>query len=651
MRTVLMVVAIIGLSAAIDAADVPVILERGLPADEVVASPLTFRASAGASRDFIWWLPAGAEDYVLPIGPGVVVETVDQALMDRLKAESPWDLKMLPILGARYGGRMLVVIVPWPHYAELIIGNRLGVHFSFPPGRNNTTPCDVVAQWAGPDPLEAARVFREWRKTASDRGGVPRARPLSEKAKDLPQLTRLFGAAHFYLWGPAMFSRHDVDRARWIPLAHAVRDAPSGSTRARLRSRFTDEEEQALQALANAEYPERPLVTVVAGAIDRALSDPTLLGERDGTSLRNVVESNRAALAEGLSGFVHDPRSWGDGPSLTLLEAMHDAGVQRGLFLLSDLYGQSVRPDIAARAAEFGFLLGPYDSYHTVHSPDAQPNQTWETAQFDQAAFTRGRVLDAEGRGSAGFRGRGFHFSPIAARPYLERRVGAVLGHNDYSAWFIDCDATAECFDDFHPDHPATRVEDINERRRRLRWLERDQRLVIGSEGGSVLFSDVIHFGHGLQTPYIGHLDPAFRDRKSPHFLGRYWPTDTPENAFKPVPVPPSLLSPYFDPRVLIPLYRAAVGDEIIATHHWSFDSLKLSGVAGVRQLLEILYQVPPMYHLNRETWLQRRDRIMQVLAVLEPAESGTRRGGARPLRMADPGPDAPANDVSDPIR
>jgi hypothetical protein len=248
-------------------------------------------------------------------------------------------------------------------------------------------------------------------------------------------------------------------------------------------------------------------------------------------------------------------------------------------------------------------------------------NQTeWrETAQFDQVAFDQGRVMDAEGRGDAGFRGRGYHLSPVAARPYLQSRVGSVLGNNAYSAWFIDCDATAECFDDFHPDHPSTRVEDIRVRRQRLGWFERELRLVVGSEGGSVLFADVIHFGHGVHIPYIGHLDSSFHDPRSAHFLGRHWPPDTPENSFKPIPVPASLRSPYFDPHILIPLCRAAVGDELIATHHWSFDGLKLTDVEGMRQLMEILYLVPPMYHLNRETWPQRRERILSHVKFWSP--------------------------------
>ncbi len=302
-----------------------------------------------------------------------------------------------------------------------------------------------------------------------------------------------------------------------------------------------------------------------------------------------------------------------------MLESLRAAGIDRALLLLRDLYGQSPRPDVAAKAAELGYLTGPYDSYHSVHNPKAAPDSTWETAQFDQAAFAHGRVQNADGSGHGGFKNQGYHFSPVAAWPYVRSRVNRVHGQNSYSAWFIDCDATGEWFDDYSRLHPATRVDDMNTRRQRLRWLETEKKLVVGSEEGSALFADVIAFGHGIQTPYIGHLAPEFKNPKSPSFLGRHWPSDTPVNSFKAIPVPASLLTPYFDPRVRIPLYQAALGDELVVSHHWSFDSFKLSDVAGKRELMELLYMVPPMYHLNRETWPERQQRIVRHFKFWSP--------------------------------
>ena len=593
--------------------------ERQIQRSDVRSTPTAFRSEVAESGEVTWWLPSAADEFVLPISAGVVVDAKDAELMDWLRKGSPWSLTQLPAFGMRFGNRTLVVIVPWPQYAELIVKKRIGVRFSFPKGRRNATPSELIAVWRGGEPLEVAHAFREWRTTSNNTGSVPRPRPLAEKIKQLPSVSRLFGAPHFYLWGPALFSRHDVDRGKWIAFAKSLRDAPANSLAGRAVASFRDDQRAALHELAAADHPLSYLTTQVAAGVERSLMDRTVLKLPESMPLAEVIRQTRKSLAVEFSPFVRDQASWGDGASLQMLNALHDAGVDRAVLLLSDLYRQSLRPDVAARANELGFLFGPYDSYHSVHSPDAKPDDTWETAQFDRAAFDQGRVLNADGSGHGGFRNRGFHFSPIAAWPYMKDRVSSLTSQVPYSAWFIDCDATAECFDDFNPRHAGSRADDLAARRQRLRWLEANQRLIVGSEDGSALFADVVHFGHGVQTPYLGHLAPELRDPKSSHFLGRHWPPDTPAQSFKAVPIVPTLVRPYFDPRVRIPLYQAALGDEVVVSHHWSFDSFKFSDVAATRELLEILYLVPPLYHINRETWPQRREQILRHVAFWSP--------------------------------
>jgi hypothetical protein len=463
--------------------------------------------------------------------------------------------------------------------------------------------------------MEVAYALRTWRESAKDTGAIPRPRPFITKAATLPFAKGLLGAPHIYLWGPALFSRHEVDRGNWIAFARALRDAVPDTFLGRLIAQFSPAQQKSLQELAQAEWPANNLALDVATGIDAALSHSSLLGLSTSLGVGEVIRRNCDALSDTVGDLVHNPATWGDGVSLSMLEAFHAAGIDRALLLLSDVYGRSPRPDLAAKARELGFLLGPYDSYHSVHNPAAPADDTWETAQFDQPAYETGRVLNSDGSGHQGFKNRGYHFSPLAARPYVHSRVNASLSQMPFSAWFVDCDATAECFDDYSPRHPATRVDDIKARRERLYWLESEKKLIVGSEEGSVLFADVILFGHGILTPYIGHLSADFKDSKSPHFLGRHWPSDTPAAFFKAVPLPGALLSPYFDPGVRIPLYQAAVGDEVIVTHHWSFDSFKFSDIAERRELMELLYMAPPVYHLNRETWPQRRERILRHFA------------------------------------
>lgn len=593
--------------------------QRELRLEDIADKPIAFRSEVGESGEFIWWLPAGADEYVLPISSGLVVDASRADLLRWLQEGSPWSLLELPVLGLRFRNQTIVVIVPWPHYAELIVTDRIGIRYAFPKGREQASPCEIVALRRGADVLESARAFREWRVSATNTGAIPRPRSLATKMVDLERVNRLPGAPHIYLWGPATFSKHDVARGKWLPFAKLLKNAAQGTIGGRLVASFSEDQRRALQELAGADWPMDYLTSSVAGGIDAALSGNELLKLGVEVPAAEVIRRNRQTLAAAFAGYVNPSESWGDGLSMSMLDALDDAGVDRALLLLSDLYGRSFRPDVLAHAEKLGFLVGPYDSYHSVHSPAAGSDDTWETAQFDAKAYEQGRVMNADGSARAGFKRRGYHLAPEVAWPYVQDRVGRMVQQSPFSAWFIDCDATAECFDDFSNAHPATKYDDTRLRRQRLAWLEAKHKMVVGSEGGSVLFADVIHFGHGVHTPYVGHLSPSLKDASSRHYIGRFYPPDIPDQSFKAITIPPSLKMPYFDPAVRIPLYQAALGDELIATHHWSFDSLKLKDVGQCRELLEILYMVPPMYHLNRESWPQRRSRMLRHLAFWGP--------------------------------
>lgn len=93
-----------------------------LLASQLSLQPRMFTAKADTSGALTWWLPQGADAFVLPISAGVVVEATNAPLMRWLKDGSPWELSELPVFGLRYGERTAVMILPWPHYAELVVG-------------------------------------------------------------------------------------------------------------------------------------------------------------------------------------------------------------------------------------------------------------------------------------------------------------------------------------------------------------------------------------------------------------------------------------------------------------------------------------------------------------------------------------------------
>jgi hypothetical protein len=188
-----------------------------------------------------------------------------------------------------------------------------------------------------------------------------------------------------------------------------------------------------------------------------------------------------------------------------------------------------------------------------------------------------------------------------------------------FTAWFVDCDAAGELFDNYDPKFPTTQSEDATIRCERLEWLTQKHNLIVGSEDGCAYATRSIHFAHGMMTPVFGWGDPDLKDRKSPYWLGPYWPPTGPGVFTKQVPLKPFYQKLYFDPRYRLPLYQVVFHDSVITTHHWSAASLKFSNQLTTTELFELLYDCPPLYHLNEKEYKAHRARILTHYAAFSP--------------------------------
>jgi hypothetical protein len=121
-------------------------------------------------------------------------------------------------------------------------------------------------------------------------------------------------------------------------------------------------------------------------------------------------------------------------------------------------------------------------------------------------------------------------------------------------------------------------------------------------------------------TPVVGWGDPDLQKNKaSPYYLGTYWPSDGPQIMLKQVPLKPAYRTRYFDPRFWVPLYQTVFNDSLVATHHWGSGSLKFTDQAATTELLELLYDVPPLYHLNLDEFEKHKERIRAHYRFFSP--------------------------------
>jgi hypothetical protein len=188
-----------------------------------------------------------------------------------------------------------------------------------------------------------------------------------------------------------------------------------------------------------------------------------------------------------------------------------------------------------------------------------------------------------------------------------------------YNYYFIDCDAYGQVFDDYSPLHLSTQQQDAAARADRLSWIRDTFDVVIGSEGGCSYFAPVIHVAEGMFTPVIGWGDADMKSRDSQYFVGGYYPPDGPRVFVQRVPLKEEYVYLHYDPRFRLPLNEIVFHDSFVSTHHWGSSSLKFTTVRDTVALTEMLYQCPPLYHLNLDEFKANRDWIVTHYEFFSP--------------------------------
>ncbi|GAA5512777.1 hypothetical protein Dcar01_01501 [Deinococcus carri] len=465
----------------------------------------------------------------------------------------------------------------------------------------------------GKTPIEPALVFR----ASLQRSG--HFRSFADKVRTSPDAEKLKGALFAYLWGSGVIGTQDVRPDGWTRLLRGLTTSTPGQSLLKLMD--ADTRNQLQQAASSGEmnaYVRRTLVEGINQATTR------------GPYVNRSAAACLTALQRLFPGVFVPGTSGGQGASLALLDDLKAAGIDRARLAVQDASDTARHPDVVQRARALGYLMGPYDSYESVHPRSwAGSDRTWPTAQLPAPAYEEGGIMNKQGQYVTGFQGVGRTLNAAYAFPFFQKRVQQNLAAAPYNYYFLDVDATANVQEDYNPRHPSSMAEQVEARRKRLKGLS-DRHLVVGSEGGSYLFADLIHVGEGYLTPALGRwVDPDLADKKSPYFLGRYYPAAQPDVFFKSVPLKPSLMDRYGNAAFQLPLYEAALHDSVINTNHWLTSANKFSNLKAAMRARSFLYLEPLQFHISRDSFPQDRAEIVAYSRRFSPLH---RTYGTAPL-------------------
>ncbi|UPR58659.1 glycoside hydrolase [Vibrio sp. ED004] len=449
--------------------------------------------------------------------------------------------------------------------------------------------------------LDGAKQYRDWRI----KNGLSES--LVEKQKRNPDVSKLIGASHVYLFGKDPLSIQDVndwwglntwylERSKLIVPSEAKRELSSLSKGKDWFSQYhkqllLDSISQSLQGL----YP---------------VATPTLTDNAIKAQY-TAAQDKKNWLIKNASSYLNTTETWGQALSSDMVSNLNKAGLNKLWLGFDNWMPAFYQPNAVELAKQSGYLVGTYDSYNTAIP--AKLNDNWLTAQLPEPMRQSCAIELADGSLKKGFRGNGYYLNPNCHLDYVKQRAQDIMSFGHFNSLFLDVDATAMAHEDYRDN--SNESDMLSAFNSRMQWLSEQPNLVLGSEDGNSLTTKGIAFAHGLETVGFGWTDKDMKEnRKSPYYLGRWYPDHKPDFFFKSAKVKEPYKSLLFSPQYRIPLYQAVFHDEVINTHHWHSDSLKFSNVKANRDLTAMLYNTPAMVHLTRDEALSSSSPRLKAL-------------------------------------
>ncbi|WP_210472819.1 glycoside hydrolase [Vibrio crassostreae] len=449
--------------------------------------------------------------------------------------------------------------------------------------------------------LDGAKQYRDWRV----KNGLSES--LVEKEKRNPDVSKLIGASHVYLFGKDPLSIQDVDdwwglnawyleRSKLIVPSDAKRELSSLSKGKDWFSQYhkqllLDSISQSLQGL----YP---------------VATPTLTDNAIQAQY-TAAQDKKSWLIKNASSYLNTPETWGQALSSDMVSNLNKAGLNKLWLGFDNWMPAFYQPNAVELAKQSGYLVGTYDSYNTAIP--AKLNDNWLTAQLPEPMRQSCAIELADGSLKKGFRGNGYYLNPNCHLDYVKQRAQDIMRFGNFNSLFLDVDATAMAREDYRDN--SNESDMLSAFNSRMQWLSEQPNLMLGSEDGNSLTTKGTAFAHGLETVGFGWTDKDMKEnRKSPYYLGRWYPDHKPDFFFKSAKVKEPYKSLLFSPQYRIPLYQAVYHDEVINTHHWHSDSLKFSNVKANRDLTAMLYNTPAMVHLTRDEALSSSSPRLKAL-------------------------------------
>lgn len=577
--------------------------------------------------DAFTWPIISAKTYYIPFGEGKRIPADDPTWQTYLKGQQFSILEQLsmPFWISSTGDYSVLYIMENPYRTQMNFSTDSDIAFQvshkYPQiDKNRTNRFRIYL--TDSNPVNAAKLYRNYVIEQE------KFTTLEQKAKNNPNIQKLYGAPFIYLWGEFLISPEDI---HW----QAFRQSLSSPIMNYLLS-FTNKHENGPEfQTVIAEINQQDYVTVyqkniICSYISQILKqkdffdssiftqssqelDTLLAKGYDNLSESEKIQVNKYALAINMPQVFTDAKQWQSASTTDFLYSLKESGIDRAWIGLNSWEQAYAKPELVKIASEQGYLIASYDSYHSIHEPG---NEQWITAQFNnKSLYEEATITNKDGKKESGFQNVGRKLNPTQILSVVKERMQNIMSNQlPFNSWFIDCDATGEIYDDYSTSHITTQKEDLTARLERMSYIRDQYNLVIGSEGGNDFASSTIAYAHGIELKSFSWIDEDMKSNKDSEFyIGKYYNSTggVAEHFSKRIPIKDQYYTVFVDPKYDIPLFKLVYNDSIITSYHWDWSTFKIQGSTQDRMIREVLYNVPPLYHLDAEEWEKYKQDII----------------------------------------
>ncbi|MFJ5624818.1 glycoside hydrolase [Peribacillus loiseleuriae] len=588
---------------------------------------VTIKSSKNEENLFSWPSVKG-DGYMLPLNQGKYIKSNDSIWKDYLSEEKmklieAFSMQFFAVDKSEYS---VVYIIKNPFNNEIAFTTENDIEFTFNhefPTINEQKEYGFRIYVTKKNPVDVAKTYKNYLIEHGD------FKTLQDKAAENSNIEKLYGAPHVYYWNKTMISEGNIEWAKfrdsfseklrlWIQelLTTKVEDgsdltlAFEGLNKVDYVDKYTKNRiVQSLSAVMQLKEFYNPEIFTVTNKKTQNLLDKGI----ENLNSVELIELNKRLLKGALGDIVDPIEKWADENTVEVLKDMKNSGLENMWVGLDDWQEGFIKPELVKEAEEMGYLIGTYDSYHSIHKPG---EEQWETAKFkDTSLYEQATVTNKDGTKIEGFQGAGRKLNPTLALPSVKERVTSILNTGlAFNSWFLDTDGTGEIFDDYSPEHVTTEQEDILARIERMEYLQKEWGMVVGTEGGNDFANKTVAFAHGIETPSFSWMDEDMsKNKESEYYVGRYYSSTggVPEAFSKQIPLKEKYKKLFLDSTYTIPLYKLVYNDSVITTHWWGWGTLKIEDEIANRMLYEILYNVPPLYHIDKSEWEKHKETIV----------------------------------------